>query len=117
MSRRNLDLYYAGYENLIMIGDFDTEPHRFDMKDFCESYKLSNLNEEPTCYKNPEHPSCMDLILTNCPRSFQNLCVIETGLSDFHKMTFTLMKSTFEKFKPKVIFYRNFKNFSNDTFR
>ena len=71
MSRRNLDLYYADYENLIMIGDFDTEPHRFDMKDFCESYKLSNLNEEPTCYKNPEHPSCIDLILTKCPRSFQ----------------------------------------------
>ena len=31
-------------------------------------------------------------------------------------MTVTVMKSTFQNFKPKVALYRNFKNFSNDTF-
>ena len=101
-----------------MIGDFDTEPHRSDMKDdFCKSYKLSNLIKEPTCYKNPENPSCIDLILTNYPRSFQNSSVIETGQSYFHKMTVTVTKLTFQKFKPKVTLYKNFKKFSSDTFR
>lgn len=31
-------------------------------------------------------------------------------------MTVIVMKSTFQNFKPKVTLYRNFKNFSNDTF-
>ena len=42
--------------------------------------------------------------------------VIETGLSDFHKMTITVMKIFYTKQKPKIIKYRKFKNFSNDAF-
>ena len=44
---------------------------------------LYSLIKQPTCFKNPENPSCIDLILTNKPNSFQTKCVIETGLSDF----------------------------------
>ena len=51
----------------------------------------------PTCFKNPEKPSCIDLILTNCPRSFQTSCAIEIGLSDFHKLVVTVMKTTYKK--------------------
>ena len=29
--------------------------------------------------------------------SFQNPCILETGLSDFHKMTVSIMKTTFTK--------------------
>ena len=72
---------------------------------------------KPTCCKNPEKPSCIDLILPNCPRSFQNSCVIEADLSDFHKMVTTVMKSSLRKMKPKVIKYRDYKYFCNDTFR
>ena len=64
---------------------------------FSDSYDLENLIKEPTCYKNPNKPFCLDLILTNKPRSFQHSCVIETGLSNFHKMTVTVMKTFFEK--------------------
>ena len=42
----------------------------------------------------PENPTCTDLILTNHPRSFQNSTVFETGLSDFHKMTVTIMEAS-----------------------
>ena len=81
---------------------------------------------KPTCYKNPKKTSCIDLILTNYPHSFQNPCIIETGLSDFRKMFITVMKTTFGKMEPKVIKYRNFyidiiaiyyNSFCNDTFR
>ena len=61
---------------------------------------------KPTCYKNSDKPTCIDLILTNCPGSFQNPCVIETGLSDFHKMIVAVMK-------PRVINYWDYKSFSN----
>ena len=67
------------------------EPH---MKTFCENYNLQNFIKQPTCYKNPSRPTSTDLILTSVPRSFQSTCVIETGLSDFHLMTLTVMKKT-----------------------
>ena len=72
---------------------------------------------KPTCYKNPEKPSCIYLILTNCPRSFQNSCAIETGLSDFHKLVVTVMKTTYKKLQPKIINYRRYKYFNNEKFR
>ena len=90
------------------------EPH---MKTFCESYSLQNLIKQPTCYKNPSRSTSIDLILTNVPRSFQSTCVIETGLSDFHLMTLTVMKKSFKKFQPRIINYRSYKHFLNDTFR
>ena len=81
---------------------------------FCDTYDLKCLIEEPTCYKNPENPSCIDLILTNYPKCFQSSCAVETDLSDFQRMTVTVTKSTFKKFQPKVIHYRDYKNFQND---
>ena len=54
---------------------------------FCKSYSFNSLIKQPTCFKNPENPSCIDLNLTNKPRSFQTKCVIETRLPDFHRMT------------------------------
>ena len=43
-----------------------------------------------TCFKNPNNPSCIGLLITNRPKRFQNSMAIETGLSDFHKMCITV---------------------------
>ena len=75
-----------------MIGDFNSDVNQSCMKAFCKSYNLFSLIKEPTCYKNSKYTSCIDLILTNSPHSFQNSCVTDTGLSDFHKMTLLLWK-------------------------
>ena len=72
---------------------------------------------KPTCYKNPDRPSNIDLILINCPHSFQNFRVIETGLSDFHKMVLTVMKTTYRKPVPRIEHYRDFKYFCHDHFK
>ena len=69
-----------------------------------------------TCNKNPDKLTCVDLILANCPRSFQNFCVVEAELSDFDKMVATVMKTSYRKSQPKIIHYCNYKNFSNDIF-
>ena len=87
------------------------------MKAFCGSYNLFSLIKETTNCKNPQNSSCIDLILTNNPYSFQSSCVIETGLSDFRKMTVTVMKLSYETLKPIIINYRDYKNFCNDKFR
>ena len=43
--------------------------------------------------------------------------VIETGLSDFHKMSVTVMKMLYyTKQKSFIVHYRKFKNFCNDSF-
>ena len=88
-----------------------------NLKDFCNLYLLKNLIKKPTCFKNPENPKTIDLILTNRPRSFWSSDTLETGLSDFHKLSVTVIKTFSKKQSPKVISYRNYKNFSNDFFR
>ena len=71
-----------------------------------EDYHAKNLVKEPTCFKNPDNPSCIDLFITNSYRSFQKTTTLSTGLSDFHKMTITVLKTTFPKAKPRIITYR-----------
>ena len=41
---------------------------------------------------------------------------METELSDSHKMSLMVRKVLFNKPKPKIIQYRKYKNFSNETF-
>ena len=41
---------------------------------------------------------------------------METGLSDCHKMTVTILKTKFEKLKPKIMHCRDDKTFLNDSF-
>ena len=45
-------------------GDFNVEISDSHMDPFCAIYHLQSLIKEPTCYKNPEKPTCIDLILT-----------------------------------------------------
>ena len=42
--------------------------------------------------------------------------VIETGLSDFHKMSLTVMKVFYKKQSPNIIRYRSYRNFNNEIF-
>ena len=99
-----------------MLGDFNSCLEDSPMKKFEEIYKLRNLIKEPTYFKNPENPTSIDLTLTNKPLSFKNTYVIETELSDFHKMVVAVMKMHFPKMKQQVITYRKYKDFHNETF-
>ena len=84
---RGLDFYSSKYDNFIILGDFNTEVSNIVFEQFCGTYNLKSLFKVPTCFKSIENPSCIDLILTNHPKCFQNSDVYETGLSDFHKLT------------------------------
>ena len=114
---KNTDLYLTKYDKILFFGDFNAGVEDSSVKNFCSSYNLTSMINRPTSYKNPEKPSCIDLILTNCPRNFQNSCAIETGLSDFHKLVVTVMKTTYKKSQPKIINYRCYKYFNNESFR
>ena len=100
---KSLALYLSNYESLFEVGDFNVCVEEICMPGFCHTFGLKRLMKDATCYKNLENPSSIDLILTNNLRSFQNLCVVETGLLDFHRMVVTAMKKSFERLKPRVI--------------
>ena len=102
---KNLDLLSGNYENIFLIGDFNADMENVSLKHFCDLYNLKNLIKVPTCFKNPENPKCIDLMLTSSYRSFQNSCAIETGLSGFHKMIVTVFRMTYlqQNYQPMAL--------------
>ena len=112
---KTLDSNYSKYENVIFLGDFNAGVLETPMTLLCESYNLKSIIKQPTCFKNQEKRSCIDLTLINRPKSFQSTCVIETGLSGFHRMTVSVLKMHFRKLPLKVTIYRNFSNYDNAT--
>ena len=81
-----------------------------------EMYDTStNLIKSETCYTK-NHKSLIDLFFANKPLSFQKTYVNETGSSDYHKLISTFFKSRFSKARPRVIKYRNYKNFDKNNF-
>ena len=103
----NLDLLSSKFDNYLLMGDFNAEPNEPAISNFYQIYNTKNIKEK-TCFKNPENPTCIDLILTNSPSSFQDSTVVETGLSDFHKMCVAVMKMYHCKQRPSVITNRKF---------
>ena len=61
--RKALDIYLHKY-HILLIGDFNSEISERLIPDFCNVYNLESLSNTPTCFKNPENPSCIDLLLT-----------------------------------------------------
>ena len=114
---KSLDKNMANYDNILIIGDLNSTMSDGPMKNFCEIYNLENLINEPTCYKNPDNPSSIDVVLTNSKNSFQNSMAIETGLSDHHKMVVTVLKNYCKKKEPLTIKYRSYKHFDMPKYR
>ena len=104
---KNFDNYSPKYDNFIILGDLYSEPTESAVRDFWEIYSCKNLIKDNTCFKNPSNPSCIDLIIKNQPKSFRNSVTVETGSSDFQKMTLTVM----EVFYKKTLKYCNVSEF------
>ena len=66
------------------------------LKKFCNLYSLKTLIKISTCFKNPDNPKVIYLLLTNRPGSFCNSGTLKTGLSDFHKLTLTVLNTYFK---------------------
>ena len=88
------------------MGDFNIDVTKkgieFDKLDeFCDLFNLTDLVTSPTCFTKT-HKSTIDLILTNKGNCLQKTENTETGLSDFHKLIITFLRSHFSRLKPKV---------------
>lgn len=86
--------------------DFNIEDNKNWLKFFCDTYSIKNTTDQPTfseIWKTFNNFMCrfdMNKLLKIYLKTFssdQNLCAIETGLSDFRKMTATAMRMKFDK--------------------
>ena len=114
---KKFDFYSSKYENFIVMGDFNAEMTNTHLEQFCSVYNFKSLIKYPTCLRNPEKKPTIDHILTKHPRCFQHSGVYETGLPDFHRLTLAVLKVYHSKQNPKIIQYRDHKNFTNEHFR
>ena len=51
------------------MGNFNVEPNDAATKNFCQTYS-KNIVKDKGCFKNPINPTCIDLIITDRPKSF-----------------------------------------------
>ena len=48
---KGLDIYVSHYyDNILFLGDFNSQPSENCVNDFCNVYNLSSLVKEPTCF-------------------------------------------------------------------
>ena len=102
------------------MGDFNidrrqTSPESHKLDEFCSLFSLTNIIKSDTCF--PKfHSSTIDLFLTNKPNFFQKTNAIETGFRDHHKLICNFFKSCYDRLKPKIVYYRNYKKFNEANF-
>ena len=111
-----MEHYYERHDSIVVFGDFNSSVSHPFVDEFMINFALTNLVKVSTCYKNSENPSTIDLILTNRKHSFQNTTALEVGISDFHKLVLTVLKAHFQKAKPKIITYHDYKKINDITF-
>ena len=109
------------YDNVLIMGDINIDTHYIQhpgytkVSSFCDVFGLFNLVNDKTCFTK-YHSTSINVMLTNKLRCFQNTTVFETGLSDFHWLFLTLMKTHIPRLKPKMIRYRSYKKFDPEKF-
>ena len=112
-----IDEHSKTYDSIIFIGDFDVSIGENSVKNFCDINCLKILIKVPTFFKNLEKTKYIYLLPTNGTYLFQHSNRFETGFSEFHLLTVTEFRMGFEKLKPKIIAYRDNKNFDSQKFR
>ena len=68
-----------------------------------------------TCFKSNKG-TLIDLMITNKPKSFYKSHSFVTSLSDCHKLIISILRTSFQKLPPKLVIYRNQKNFHESNF-
>ena len=110
-----LDVYSA-FEKVLITGNSNAQEGEKCLDISLYQHESKSLNKEATCYKNPNKPSCIDLILTDSPLSFFNTETYFTGLSDCHELVLSVFKTTFSKTGPKEMMHRHYKICDQDIF-
>ena len=105
---------YSNYDNVLLAGDCNAEDDEPCLSNFLYQHDLYNLVKVGTCFKNSSKPPFIDLFLTTKNTHFQNIVAVCSGLSDFHKLVPTVLKTSFDKNISSEILYRDYENFNSE---
>ena len=72
-----MEFYSKKYDKILIAGHFNAQVSDIMLDSFCSIWNVKGLGKEPTCFKNPNNPSCIDVFLNNTIRSFQETQVFE----------------------------------------
>lgn len=113
-----LDSYLNEVKSVFIIGDINVDMQHMTkpMHDFLQMYDLDNVIDKPTCFKNIENPSLIDVMLTNSPRRLAAHLNVSIGVSDHHNIICAATKIQLDRNNIRHIKYRSMKNFSNENF-
>ena len=67
---KGLDELNSKCDNVLVIGDLNSEMSEPSLEEFCQTYNLESIVNKLTSFKNLRNPSCIDLVLTNTQESF-----------------------------------------------
>lgn len=105
-------------KEIILLGDFNinmlTVPNAIT-NELCDIYGLTNLINEPTCYKSCDGTLLDPIFVVNSHR-FEKSINVHCGHSDCHNMVCCIIKLKMPAAKPKLVKYRSYKNFDCDAF-
>ena len=105
-----LDKWRRNFENIVVLGDFNMEPTNQVMTTFIANNNFINSIKWNTRFKTSTW-TCLDLILTNEPKRFQNTGVIETSVIDHHLLVFSFLITSFTKMSTHKLHYCKYKSF------
>ena len=103
-------IYVMGDVNI----NFNCKPH--SLTGTLNVLNIKNIIKGPTCFKNPDSPTLLDVIMTNTPSRIAATINIATGISDFHNYVGAATKMGAPQLFPKTIQYRSMKNFNEKNF-
>ena len=112
-----MDEFSKNYDNIIFFGDFNTCINDNAMTSFCSLNDPTSLIDQPTCYRNPDKPTCIDLIHTNRPKYFKTMkqCLWNRPLR-LSYYGYNRIKNRVLKRKPHIVAHRDYKHFDNEKF-
>ena len=64
-SFKGKDVYLKSYDDILVLGDLNSEISDNCLKSFCNINSLETLNRGSICLKNPNNTSCIDSLPTN----------------------------------------------------
>jgi len=101
------------FNRLLIFGDFNLDTSNSAL---IENDGIHSMIKTPTCFKS-QVGRCIDLMLTKMKQYFFSSQTVETGCSDFHHMIYTILKTQYVNLPPQKIKYRDYRNFSEESFR
>jgi len=113
-----LDRCYAECKSVYLLGDINVNFKNLPdtIEHFMKGYNLKNVIEGPTCFKNAQNPTLIDVILTNTPLRISSHFNCSIGVSDFHNLICVATKMHAPIVGKRKIMYRSFKHFDDTKF-